>query len=130
MRVLVKSFGANLEAVTTQAGHGSHHHAPAPFVFKSKFAEGVLEIIETPAGERMQLKTMRAAVGLIAEVSIQREAGSTERLSLRPLADDPSRLVSEVAPRAPHQFKAAPVLRAGEEEESLPFTMTEPDSHE
>ena len=78
----------------------------------------------------MQLQTTRAAVGLFAEVRIQREAGSIERLALRPLSDDPSRLVSDVAPREPHQFRAALVLQAGEAEESLPFTMTEPDRHD
>lgn len=78
----------------------------------------------------MQLKTTRAAVGLVAEVRIQRESGSIERLSLRPLSNDPGRFISEVAPREPHQFIAALALHAGKGKESLPFTMTEPENHE
>ena len=129
VRVLVKSFGTNLEAAPAGTGHQTHHHAPAPFVVQSKLAEGVLEIIETPSGECMQLKTTRAAVGLSVEVCIQRDAGRIERLVLTQVPNDPTRFMSSQAPEEPHEFDATLMLCDDNSETTLAFHLTEPEGH-
>ena len=49
------------------APHGSaHHHAPEPFRFQNEMAEGVVEIVDTPKGERMRLTVTRAVAALQA----------------------------------------------------------------
>ena len=49
-----------------------HHRAPAPFAFSSKLASGLLEIIDTPDGERMRLKVYSDVEALEATVTIAR----------------------------------------------------------
>ena len=56
------------------AGHAGHHHAPAPVSVKGELAEGTLEIIDTPEGERMLFTATRASQDLEAHVEIKREA--------------------------------------------------------
>ena len=129
VRVLVKSFGTNLEAAPARTGHQSHPHAPAPFVVQSKLAEGVLEIIESPSGERMQLKTMRAVAGLSVKVCIQRDAGRIERLLLTQVPNDPTRFMSSQAPEEPHEFDATLMLCDDNSETTLAFHLTEPEGH-
>src|SRR5215212_8226496 len=74
-------------AIHASVGHG-HHHAPEPFRFRSHLAVGVLEIVDTPEGERMRLTVNGYASGLSATVMIDRP-GSVETLRLTPLPDDP-----------------------------------------
>ncbi len=130
VRVLVKSFGVDLEPVIAAPGHGSHHHAPAPFVVKSKLARGVLEIIDTAAGERMQLRTTRAAKGLSVEVRIQRDDGRIERLPLAQTPNDAMRFISSEAPEEPHEFDGTLKLFDDEGEEALSFHLSEPEVHQ
>ena len=86
----------------TAAGH---HHAPEPFKVSCGLAEGLLEIVDTPAGERMRLTLSRPAPGLLATVNIKRSAG-TEYLPLAPAADYDGIYESAVAPAEPHEFEA------------------------
>src|SRR4029079_67865 len=46
----------------------SHHHAPSPFRIRSRLAEGLLEMAETPRGERLRLRVSRHAEALKASV--------------------------------------------------------------
>lgn len=111
-------------------GHGDHghHHAPDPFVVTSDLADGVLEIVDTPHGERMCLTINRHAEGLTAMVIIDRPAGP-ETLFLMPDAGDHHRLQSTEAPAEPHEFDARLVLHAGGRSKDLMFRMTEPEGH-
>ncbi|WFU13302.1 cation diffusion facilitator family transporter (plasmid) [Rhizobium sp. CB3090] len=113
--------------VPAAADHG-HHHAPAPFAVSSRLATGLLEIIDTPEGERMRLSISKHAHGLEAVVEIARESG-VERLPLLPSSVDHHALISTVAPAEPHEFDAVLKLMAGIEVDDLPFRMEEPEGH-
>lgn len=105
-----------------------HHHAPSPFRVVSDLADGLLEIGETPAGERMILRVARHAEGLRATVAIQRPGG-VEELALAPTGGNHHRLQSAAAPAEPHGFAGKLVLTAGAERDELPFAMSEPAEH-
>ena len=109
-------------------GHG-HHHAPDPFRVNGALANGLLEIVDTPDGERMRLRVSKHAEGLSAEVVIDRANEAKEILTLTPHARDHHMLDSTVAPAEPHDFTAKLRLRAGSAAEELPFEMTEPTHH-
>ena len=110
-------------------GESDHHHAPDPFIVAGKLASGLLEIVDTPQGERMRLRLSRHAEGLQAQVAIERAGGAIESLLLSPIADDHHYLQSGVAPAEPHEFAARLLLKAGAESENLAFAMTEPEGH-
>jgi cation diffusion facilitator family transporter len=114
-------------APTTPAAH-DHHHAPAPFTVSSRLATGLLEIVDTPEGERMRFSISKHAKGLEAVVEIARERG-IERLPLLPSAADHHALISTIAPAEPHEFDAVLKLMAGIELDDLPFRMEEPEGH-
>ncbi|CAN7340091.1 cation diffusion facilitator family transporter [Rhizobium sp. LjRoot258] len=118
--------GSALAAVDDR-GHG-HHHAPAPFTVSSPLATGLIEIIDTPEGERMRLSISKHARGLQAVVEITRKSG-VERLPLLPSPVDPHALLSTVAPAEPHEFDAVLKLMAGIEVDDLTFRMEEPEGH-
>ncbi|MBX4906517.1 MULTISPECIES: cation diffusion facilitator family transporter [Rhizobium] len=105
-----------------------HHHAPAPFTVSSRLATGLLEIVDTPDGERLRLSISKHVKGLEAVVEIARD-GSVERLPLLPSPTDHHALVSAVAPAEPHEFDAMLKLMAGVEIDDLPFRMEEPEGH-
>jgi len=107
--------------------HG-HHHAPDPFIVTCDLADGVLEIVDTPQGERMRLTVDRHAEGLTAMVVIDRPTGP-ETLFLMPDARDHHRLQSMDAPSEPHEFDARLILQANGRSLDLPFRMTEPEGH-
>lgn len=111
------------------AAHG-HHHAPEPVSITGELAEGVLEIVDTPKGERLRFTAARLAAGAEIEVLIDRPGGQIETLLLRRAgADASSPLMSEIAPAEPHEFSARFRLRAGGREETAPFRMVEPADH-
>jgi hypothetical protein len=107
----------------------AHHHAPAPFLVAGRLAEGLLEIVETPEGERMRLRVSRHAEGLRAHVDIQRAGGAVETLQLAPVEGNHHRLESSTGPAEPHEFSATLRLVADHENEDLPFAMSEPEGH-
>ena len=130
VRVYARSAGAgadsDAETVPAADPHDSHHHAPAPFVVQSRFAEGVLQIVGIPAGERMLLHTTRAVTGLLAEVEIQRAEGRIEVLQLVPMATNTAHFISRAAPEEPYEFDAVLRLGDGENAVTLAFHMAEP----
>ncbi|MER9557834.1 cation diffusion facilitator family transporter [Mesorhizobium sp. M0323] len=111
-----------------EASHAHGHHAPEPFKVDCDLAAGTLEIVDTPAGERMRLTVDRHADDLTATVIIDRSNGP-ETLGLGPVADDHHRLESTVAPAEPHEFQARLVLATKDREQVLPFKMVEPEGH-
>jgi hypothetical protein len=120
---------ANILLVSgTEKAGTDHHHAPAPFRVVSDLADGLLEIADTPAGERMILRVGRHAEGLHAKVAIHRN-NRIEELVLTPSHGNHHRLESQEAPAEPHEFTATLILSAGEAKEELPFGMNEPTGH-
>src|SRR5215216_3893299 len=122
-------FGSSHAPVTGRrpAGPG-HHHAPEPFRVQSRLATGLLEIVDTPQGERMRLTVSQQAEGLQAVVTIDRD-GRAETLPLSAVPSAPDVFESSVAPDEPHEFEAQLRLVAFAQTEVLPFRMTEPAGH-
>ncbi|AZO31064.1 cation diffusion facilitator family transporter [Mesorhizobium sp. M1B.F.Ca.ET.045.04.1.1] len=114
---------------TEPQAEGANHDAPDPFLVSGKLASGLLEIIDTPQGERMRLRLSSHAEGLQANVAIERPGGTVERLPLSPVGGDHHYLQSLVAPAEPHEFSARLQLSAGPDSEDLPFAMAEPEGH-
>lgn len=108
------------------AAHG--HHSPAPFVIRTELVTGLLNIVDTPAGERMRLTLERAADDLSATVVIDR-SGTLETLPLDWVAGKPLTMESAVSPAEPHEFSARLILSFSGGQESLPFMMVEPEGH-
>nr|MDQ2734426.1 cation transporter [Pseudomonadota bacterium] len=119
---------AGTRATATHEGHGAHH-APKPFRFDSKLGAGTLEIVDTPAGERMRLVLQQNIPGLKASVSISRPAGAVELLSLEPKPGVADVMESANAPAEPHDFRAVLRLAVEDKHEQLPFDMVEPEAH-
>jgi hypothetical protein len=116
-------------AIDHSSHDAGHHHAPAPVAVHGQLADGVVEIVDMPDGERMQFTASRATADLQATVAIQREKSRMETLVLAPLAGNPLRFVSDTAPEEPHEFDARLHLRAGDRTEVLPFRLLEPEEH-
>lgn len=121
---------ASSGAMADDGHEAGHHHAPEPFRFEGALAKGILEITDTPAGERMRLTVSRHARGLEAIVTIERGAAPMETLRLSPDPADHHGFFSSVAPGEPHSFDAELSLQAGERSEVIPFRMEEPEGHE
>lgn len=119
---------AELAVPDVESSHAPHHHASAPFKVVCDLAEGRLEIVDTPAGERMRLTVDRHADDLTATVIIDRPNGP-ERLRLDPVVANHHRFESAVAPAEPHEFQAKLVLGARDRQQELPFEMAEPEGH-
>ena len=110
------------------AGGSGHHHAPDPFRFSGAFAQGVLEIVDTPDGERMRATFSKAPSEIVAEVVIDRPGGACETLHLVRTSQQHV-FESTVPPEEPHEFQAVLELAEGGRAEALPFAMTEPAGH-
>ncbi len=111
-------------------GAGQHHHTPAPVALRGRLAEGVVEIIDTPEGERLRFFASRSTTGVAATVTIERDNGRIERLELIALAGSPSQFVSAAAPEEPHEFDAQLHLQTVDQAEILPFRIIEPADHD
>lgn len=111
--------------------HAGHHHAPAPapVPVSGELAEGVLEIVQTPSGERLRFTAARLTAGTQAVVAIDRPGGRVETLPLAACDNDSSRLLSAVAPAEPHEFDARLLLQRGAHKEAPAFRMIEPADH-
>jgi cation diffusion facilitator family transporter len=105
-----------------------NQHAPNPIQVAGRLASGLLQIVDTPEGERMQLRVSRHAEGLAARVDIDRD-GATEVLDLVPVNGDHHWLRSTMAPAEPHEFAAKLRLTAGNDNEEVSFAMAEPEGH-
>ncbi|MDB5525163.1 MAG: cation transporter [Rhizobium sp.] len=117
---------ATVRVVAPEAS--GHHHAPDPFRVSGKLAQGLLEIVDTDAGERFRLRVSRHVEGLAATVAIQRP-DSVERHTLVPVDGDHHLLQSLEAPNEPHDFEAELLLTDTRQNERLPFKMLEPQGH-
>lgn len=110
--------------------HGNHQHehaAPEPVSVHGHLASGMIEIIDTPAGERMRFTASEVLPNLEAEIVIQRE-GEPEVLLLAPVSNT-AQFQSVAVPGEPHEFTAELRLRNSDRSEVLPFRMREPHEH-
>lgn len=109
--------------------HAGLHHAPNPVPLSGELAEGVIEIVDTPDGERVRFTAARLTDGTEVVVAIDRPGGQVETLPLAALDDGLSELLSAAAPAEPHEFEARLQLQRGDHKEVLPFRMIEPTDH-
>lgn len=122
--------GTEAETPTGHGTHGAkHHHAPAPVAVRGQLAEGAVEIVDTPEGERLWFTAFRAPKGLEAVVTILRENGRIETLELTALDGNPTRFASTIAPQEPHEFDAQLHLRMGDHTEVLQLRLVEPGNY-
>lgn len=119
-------FDCNAADAHEPLSSAAHHHSPEPFKVECDLAAGLLEIVDTPAGERMRFTVTRCTPGLSATVTIDRPITS-ETVELLPAGH--STYQSDNAPAEPHEFSARLHLTAGAASIVLPFTMTEPHDH-
>lgn len=115
--------------VVADKGSPGHHHAPEPIKVASPLAHGLLEIVDTPEGERMRLTVTKHVEALAVLVRIRRPGGNVEKLQLLPAANDHHVFQSAAAPEEPHEFEAELELAGGEQRETLLFRMKEPEGH-
>ena len=111
-----------------KSGHAGHHHGPDPVPVTGALVDGVLEIVDTPDGERLRLTAKMLPESAEVFVSIHR-GGREERLSLYPRGRESGVFLSVDAPEEPHEFTTLLVVRLGQDEEALPFRMMEPGDH-
>lgn len=109
-------------------GRAGHHHAPDPVRLRGEFVEGVVEIVDTPEGERFRFTAVHLQMGTEVVVVVDR-AGVPETLPLLRLPNNPLVLLSTRAPAEPHEFEASLHVKAGGRAEMLPFRMVEPAGH-
>lgn len=103
----------------------AHHHAPNPVAVQSSVLKGVIEIIDTPLGERIRY-TSNAALE-VGQLIVQIARGSTfETLHLEKSPDNSLVFLSAEVPGEPHEFKATLKL---DERDSFAFEMFEPEGH-
>jgi len=116
----------------TGSGASRHHGhaAPDPVVVRGALAEGRIEIIDTPSGERLRFTATQSPPDLHAEVVIYRDhpPAHTEVLPLVQMSNT-AQFLSTVAPAEPHEFTAELKLRNAETTEVLPFRIHEPHDH-
>jgi len=129
-RIRVRPFDpASAEPLVAHdvASHAAHH-APDPVAIQGELAEGVIEIIDTPQGERFRFTSTRAIAGLTVVATIHRASAPDELLELSVLPDRVS-FVSSSAPQEPHEFDAQLELARDGRSETVRFHMSEPDDH-
>jgi nickel/cobalt exporter len=107
-------------------GH-QHHHAPDPVTISGQSINGLLEIVDSPLGERMKFIAKPGAPLTELRVEIDRDAGRIEYLTLSKSPDSSSVYLSAEVPGEPHQFSARVISIASGE--SIPFSMQEPEGH-
>ena len=109
-------------------GHQHHHEAPNPIHIKANHTQGILEITQTPEGERMRYFAETLSVGAKLRVLINRPDG-LEVLDLygTPQAQE---YMSSVAPNEPHEFSAEFETTFGESREVVLFEMHESHIHD
>lgn len=82
-----------------------HHHAAEPVRISSSVLSGILEIIDTPIGERMRFVSHSRvdAKELLVEI---RRAGTVEVLHMEESNEAPFVYLSMETPQEPHEFEA------------------------
>lgn len=104
------------------------HHAPAPVRFDDALVEGVIEIVDTPDGERLRLTAARLPGDALVRVVITRPDGD-EVLLLIAQPGHHGVLTSAIAPSEPHEFNARLIVASGSTETVLSFNLVEPVGH-
>jgi cation diffusion facilitator family transporter len=124
-RVRVRAFESALASgLATQV----EHHVPEPVPIRGALIEGVLDIIDTPDGERMRLTAARLPANANVSVIITRPEGD-ENFPLVAREAERGVLISVSGPAEPHELNARLIISVRDHQESIPFRMVEPVDH-
>ena len=109
--------------------HHHDHHASDPQPIKGRDLVGVIEIVETPIGERLRFAASRVLKLRNLEARICRPGGRLEILGMiqSPLA--PKIYMSNASPEEPHEFAASLHAETDAGADSAVFEMREPKGH-
>jgi nickel/cobalt exporter len=102
-----------------------HHHAPNPIDVSGGLLKGILEIVDTPIGERMRFVSSIQLDAKELFVEIRRD-GYLETLHMEESREFSLVYLSSEVPEEPHEFKARLVLR---NQDVFAFEMKEPEHH-
>ena len=108
--------------------HDHHHHAPEPVLIFGVSINGLVEIVETPLGERMRFASSQVSLDDEFIVQIDREGGQIEQLSLTKSPENSNVYLSSTVPGEPHEFSASIVSKSSGD--SVSFSMKEPEGHD
>ena len=130
-RIRVRPYDATSKEPLVDHNVAPHagHHAPNPVAVRGELADGVMEIIDTPQGERLRFTCSRQTSGLSAVATIQRDRAQGEVLELIEQRHG-TQFLSTAAPEEPHEFNAVLRLQLNGQSEILPFHMAEPEGHD
>jgi nickel/cobalt exporter len=110
--------------------HDDHHHAPDPIVIRENSIEGVLEIVNTPLGEKMRFTSVSPISLVSLNVEIDRENNQIETLELIQSEENKNVYLSTSVPGEPHEFTARFLYAAeSNNREVFHFLMKEPADH-
>ena len=115
-------------AVKSKPDEHDGHHAPDPVTIRGTKLSGLLEIINTPDGERMRFTASRNISEDTLMVEIDRRENPVERLVLLKNSEDTNTFLSTTAPGEPHEFTA--VIFLVNSPERINFSMKEPADHD
>ena len=104
--------------------HTNDHHAPDPVAISDKAINGLIEIIDTPLGERMRFTSDNTIEQNHFKVEIDRSTQSPEKLMLMRSPDNARVYLSDEVPGEPHEFSARIFCEVTND--SIPFSMKEP----
>ena len=113
---------------TSDVKRMGHHHAPEPIHITNKIVNNLLEIINTPNGERMKFIAQESQENLIFRVIINRP-DVPEILVLNQTFPGSKEYRSEFAPNEPHEFSAEFEMNFDNTRDIVPFEMHEPHGH-
>ncbi len=125
--VICLGFWMLLRRIAQMKRASAHvHEAPTPIRVVTERVQGLLEIVQTPGGERFRLQLERVEPGLEFRVIINRSEG-LEVLEL--FKQEGTDYLSAVAPNEPHEFSAELEIKTGDSREVFTFEMHEPEGH-
>ena len=107
--------------------HAHHRHQPTPQPIDGKILRGTIEIIDTPAGERMRFASAVAMNQKKLQVCIKRSSGQMEILDLVQSSMASEVFMSTAAPAEPHEFSAFIKCETTAESDTVNFEMHEPE---
>jgi cation diffusion facilitator family transporter len=129
-RIRVRPYDATSHEPLVDHSAPAHagHHAPNPVAVRCDVAEGVVEIIDTPDGERMRFTSAQPSPGLTVVATIQRDPSPNEVLEFAAMPDG-RQFLSTSVPGEPHEFDAVLQLTLNGRSNKVGFHMSEPEGH-
>jgi nickel/cobalt exporter len=107
----------------------SHSHAPDPVTVRGEQFEALVEIIDTPQGERFRVRFTRDSIAEAVFISIYRDGGRVEKLALVSDGTAAGIFMSTQVPEEPHEFTAVLTVMFPQSSDAAAFLVHEPEHH-